>query len=133
MHHEVDPARFFEPPGRVEEGYARWLSRELGRDSALIWVADRAGEIEGYVYATIEERDWSMLLDDHARMHDVFVAEHARGRGLASQLVAAVIAALRDRGVTRIVLDTMTGNHAAQRLFAKLGFRPTMLEMTLTS
>jgi RimJ/RimL family protein N-acetyltransferase len=30
----------------------------------------------------------------------------------------------------RIVLSTMVANHAAQRLFARYGFRPTMLEMT---
>ena len=35
------------------------------------------------------------------------------------------------QGRTQVVLLTKTRNEEAQRLFASLGFRPTMVEMTL--
>jgi ribosomal protein S18 acetylase RimI-like enzyme len=129
MHHEVDPDRFFLPE-RVEEGYAWWLGRELERSGAVVLVADRGGEVVGYTYGTREERNWNALLDEHGAIHDVYVAPHARRRGISRRLVEDMIAELRRRGAPRIVLSTMVANDAAQKLFASCGFRPTMLEMT---
>jgi ribosomal protein S18 acetylase RimI-like enzyme len=37
---------------------------------------------------------------------------------------------LTERGTPRLVLHTATQNQTAQRLFARFGFRTTMLEMT---
>jgi ribosomal protein S18 acetylase RimI-like enzyme len=42
----------------------------------------------------------------------------------------AAIEWLRDRGAPRVVLGTAQRNEAAQRLFERLGFRRTMIEMT---
>ena len=41
-----------------------------------------------------------------------------------------MVARLEALGAPRVVLSTMVGNEAAQRLFRQCGFRPTMLEMT---
>jgi ribosomal protein S18 acetylase RimI-like enzyme len=129
MHQAVDPRRFFVEPG-VERGYARWLGGELQRDTAVVLVAEAGGEIVGYAYATLEGRDWNMLLDDHAALRDVFVAEGRRRQGVGGHLLDAMLAELERLGATRIVLSTMTGNEEAKRLFASRCFRPTMLEMT---
>jgi RimJ/RimL family protein N-acetyltransferase len=37
---------------------------------------------------------------------------------------------LASRGMQRVVLSTAEGNVGAQQLFARLGFRRTMVEMT---
>jgi GNAT superfamily N-acetyltransferase len=37
---------------------------------------------------------------------------------------------LREHGAPRVLLWTAERNAAAQRLFLRLGFRPTMIEMT---
>jgi len=129
MHHAVDPARFLLPE-RVEEGYAWWLERELGRAEAAVIVATMADQIIGYAYGTREGRDWNALLDEHGAIHDVFVAEQARRSGTGRKLVEGMIVELQRRGAPRIVLSTMIGNEPAQRLFAACGFRATMLEMT---
>jgi RimJ/RimL family protein N-acetyltransferase len=42
----------------------------------------------------------------------------------------AAMAWLREHGAPRVVLGTAEQNAGAQRLFAKLGFRRTMIEMT---
>jgi len=131
MHHAVDAARFL-LPDRVEEGYAWWLERELGRPEAVVIVATEGEQIVGYAYGTREERDWNALLDEHGAIHDVFVAPKARRGGTGRKLVLAIVAELERRGAPRIVLSTMIGNEPAQRLFAACGFRPTMLEMTRT-
>jgi len=129
MHHAVDPARFLLPE-RVEEGYAWWLERELGRAEAVVIVATMGEQIVGYSYGTREGRDWNALLDEHGAIHDVVVAANARRGGVGQRLVLAMVDELTRRGAPRIVLSTMIGNEPAQRLFAACGFRRTMLEMT---
>ena len=129
LHHATDPARFF-LPDRVEEGYARWLSREIARPEAVVLVAPRGPAVVGYAYGTLEGRDWNMLLDTHGAVHDIFVAEEARRGGVGRMLVTAVAEALESLGAGRIVLSTMVGNEVAQRLFRACGFRSTMVEMT---
>ena len=129
MHHAFDPQRFF-LPDRVEEGYGWWFGRELDNEDVALWVAVRAGAIVGYAYGRLEERDWNQLLDACGALHDIWVEEAERRHGVAAALVEAVIAALVAKGAPRVVLHTAAKNEAAQALFARLGFRPTMVEMT---
>jgi len=130
FHHEVDPRRFMLAKG-VEEGYRRWFRQELDSPEAMVRVAVGGdGRVLGYTYARVEGRDWNMLLDAHVALHDVFVAPSARGARVGEALLSAFAAEVDARGGMRVVLHTMVSNERAQRLFAKHGFRPTMLEMT---
>jgi ribosomal protein S18 acetylase RimI-like enzyme len=129
LHHAFDPQRFFlqEP---VEEGYRWWLGRELSNKSAIVLVATLDERVAGYLYATIEARDWNLLLDKHAGLHDIYVDDALRAKGVGEALMRAAIERFEERGVPRVVLMSATKNEAAQRLFARVGFRPTMVEMT---
>jgi ribosomal protein S18 acetylase RimI-like enzyme len=129
MHHAADPARFFLPE-RVEEGYAWWLGRELQRAEARVLVAEREGTIVGYSYGCLEERDWNSFLDEHGAVHDLFVTEGERRGGVGRRLLQAMLDELEELGAERIVLSTLVDNERAKRLFASVGFRPTLLEMT---
>lgn len=129
FHHALDDRRFFLARG-VEEGYRDWFARELRHREAILLVAERTGSIVGYCYGRIEGRDWNMLLDRHAALHDVFVRADARERGVGAALLEAFAERARAQGAPRIVLSTATQNTAAQKLFARLGFRATMIEMT---
>jgi ribosomal protein S18 acetylase RimI-like enzyme len=129
MHHAVDPLRFMLPDG-VEDGYRWWFGRELPRPEVVMRVAERGGAIIGYTYARLEERDWNALLDRHGALHDIFVDDSARGAGVGLALLQATLDGLRALGAPRVVLSTMSSNAAAQRLFARGGFRATMVEMT---
>lgn len=129
QHHAFDTRRFFlqEP---VERGYEWWLGKELSRDRALVLVATLGDAIAGYTYSTLEERDWNLLIDAHAGLHDIYVDETARCHGVGAALLRATIAELAALGAPRVVLMAAAQNEAAQRLFRKEGFRVTMLEMT---
>ena len=129
LHHSIDPKRFFMLDD-IEQGYAWWLGQEIERPEAVVMVAERDGELVGYGYGAIEDRDWSVLLDRHGALHDVFVAETARRQGVARALVTAIIRRLEEMGAPLIVLRTMVQNESARRLAESLGFRTTMLEMT---
>jgi GNAT superfamily N-acetyltransferase len=52
----------------------------------------------------------------------VLVRGPARGRGIAAQLMEQIEAEARSRGITVLVLDTVTGS-AAYRLYTRLGWQ----------
>jgi ribosomal protein S18 acetylase RimI-like enzyme len=136
QHHAYDPLRFMlmEP---IEQGYERFFRTQVDRDGVVFLVATEArggGEaVVGYLLAGLEDRDWSDLRDACGKIHDVYVDEGARGRGVAARLVEDALARLSAMGAPRVVLMTAWPNDAARRLFERLGFRPTMLEMTRES
>ena len=85
-------------------------------------------------YGPMVLRRCRALLKNEARavdaLHDVFVSSGARRGGVGRALVDAMARALEALGAPRVVLSTMVGNEAAQRVFRSCGFRPTMMEMT---
>lgn len=128
FHHELDAPRFF-LAANIERGYRWWFGQELEKPEAILLVGELDGAILGYAYGRIEERDWNMLLDRHAALHDVFVKEAGRKTGLSEALVRAFLDEARRGGAPRVVLHTASENKRAQALFGRLGFRPTMVEM----
>lgn len=130
LHHRWDPQRFFTTE-RLEEGYRWFLSTQLEREDVIVLMAEVDGEIAGYLYGAIEERDWQALRDECGAIHDILVANTFRKQGVAKALMAAGIAELKKLGAPRVVLMTAEANTEGQKLFASLGFRRTMVEMTL--
>ena len=131
MHERFDPDRFLHIPN-PEAGYERFLAGELADKEACVMVADDGGEIVGYTYSTLEGRDWNALLDACGQLHDIFIREAARGRGIGDALLRGTLAELTSMGAPRVVLSTAVQNEGAQRFFERHGFRRTMIEMTHT-
>lgn len=130
QHHAFDPRRFMAPGEDIEEGYAWFLGTQLRQPDVVIFVADRDGAVVGYVYAALEPRNWKELRDAAGFIHDVVVEARARRLGLATRLVEAAAAWVREQGAPRVLLWSAVPNAEAQALFRKLGFRATMVEMT---
>jgi GNAT superfamily N-acetyltransferase len=130
-HHDFDPHRFMAPGDNPDEGYAWFLGHQLREETSVVFVAERQGEVIGYVYAGLEPLSWRELRDACGFVHDVVVGEHGRHKGVATALMAAAIQWLRERGAPRVILWTADRNEGAQKLFTRLGFRRTMVEMTL--
>jgi ribosomal protein S18 acetylase RimI-like enzyme len=130
QHHASDPRRFI-LTDRPEEGYGRFLVSQLANPDRLVLVAERGKKVVGYVFAGLEPTSWRDLRGPCGFIHDVYVLEEARRQGTGHDLLRAAIAWAHSRGRTQVVLWSKSGNEAAQRLFAKLGFRDTMIEMTL--
>lgn len=128
-HHGYDPQRFLEPVD-PERGYARWFATQLDRDDTILLVAADDDGIAGYVYARMEPRSYNELLDACTKLHDIFVDDRVRRRGVGEALLRETFRRAQEKGAPRVVLLTATQNESAQRLFARVGFRTTMLEMT---
>jgi GNAT superfamily N-acetyltransferase len=80
---------------------------------------DRAGRATGF--ATLY---WSWSTTTASRigvMNDLFVAEDARGHGIAEALIEACRAACASRGADRLTWQTAPDNTRAQAVYARAG------------
>jgi ribosomal protein S18 acetylase RimI-like enzyme len=130
LHHAFDPARFVAAPSRTEHLYAAFLGEQLKQPNIVVLVAESGGAVLGYTYAGVEGNDYMALRGPAGVLYDIVVDPAHRGHGVGRLLLDATLAALAARGAPRVVLSTAERNEAAQRLFARAGFRRTMVEMT---
>jgi ribosomal protein S18 acetylase RimI-like enzyme len=132
-HYDFDPRRFLPATPRTEHSYGSFLETQLDEPSIVLLVAERDGEVVGYTYAGIEGYDYMSLRGPAGVLHDIVVDPAHRGEGVGRLLLDATLAALEAKGAPRVVLSTAERNEPAQRLFARAGFRRTMIEMTRES
>jgi ribosomal protein S18 acetylase RimI-like enzyme len=129
-HYEFDHDRFMAPGDQTEAGYGWFLGTQMRDADAVVMVAERERRVLGYVYAALEPQSWKELREAAGFIHDVAVDEDGRRTGAGTALIEAAVAWLRERGAPRVMLWTAERNGEAQRLFVRLGFRRTMIEMT---
>jgi ribosomal protein S18 acetylase RimI-like enzyme len=130
QHHAADPRRFIQVES-PEDGYGRFLISQLSNPNSLVVVAENSGTVVGYVFADVEPTNWMELRGPCGVVQDIYVDESARRLGAGRELMIAAIAWIRSKGRSQVVLMTKSRNEHAQHLFTRLGFRPTMIEMTL--
>jgi ribosomal protein S18 acetylase RimI-like enzyme len=101
------------------EKYAEWL-----RDpNAFVLVAEDAGGLVGYAFVTIGPGYASWCTGDQmATLQSLAVLPELRGSGIGSELLDAVEAELRRRGVGDLEITTATTNADALRLWERRGY-----------
>ena len=151
-HHDFDPKRFIAATPQTEHGYASFLGGQLDDPDVIVLVVEHdpavipspshvipiaaknlqspIGEVIGYSYAGVEGYDYMSLRGPAGALYDIVVDPIHRGHGVGRMLLDATLATLKARGAPRVVLSTAEQNEAAKRLFARAGFRRTMIEMT---
>ena len=121
--------RISDDPAELDrERILRWITEES------YWATGRATERQdaaiagswnfgAYDETTGEQLGFARLVTDRATfawLCDVYVDEGARGRGVGKQLMAAIVAAVDDLGIPRVLLATAD----AHGLYARHGFAP---------
>jgi ribosomal protein S18 acetylase RimI-like enzyme len=130
VHHDFDPDRFIAATPQTEIGYGSFLGTQRDKPNIVILVAERGGEVVGYTYAGVEGVDYMALRGPAGVLYDIVVEPAHREQGVGRALLDATLEALKAKGAPRVVLSTAERNEPAQRLFARAGFRRTMIEMT---
>ncbi len=101
------------------EALARTLIADPEREGVQLLARAQDGSAAGF--ATLY---WSWSTARAGRlgvMNDLFVAERARGRGTAEQLVLACLAECRRRGALALEWETALDNQRAQAVYDRLG------------
>ena len=130
LHHSFDADRFVAPTAQTPGGYGRFLVGQAAREDAFVLVGEDAGKVVGYIYASVEGADWMALRGPAGVVQDLVVDPDRRREGIGRLLLGEALRKLAASGAPRFVLSTAAKNDTAQRMFAAMGFRPTMVEMT---
>ena len=130
-HYAFDRKRFLAPLEGVETAYAAFLGRALDSADDCVFVAERDGVIVGYIFAALEPLSWMELRGPAGFIHDVAVSDEERRTRIATRLIETAVEWLRNHGAPRVILWTAASNDVAHALFRGMGFRETMIEMTM--
>lgn len=133
IHHDFDQTRFIAPTPQTAKSYGSFVGSQFKEPNVVVLVAEREGRLLGYAWGSVEGYDYMTLRGPAGLINDIVVEPASRGQGVGHLLLDQMLDALKKRGAPRVVLSTAAKNESAQRLFARAGFRQTMIEMTRES
>lgn len=97
-----------------------WTEFDAGKIRGLRLVAVDGDDLLGWVAASrVSAREVYRGVVEHS----VYVADHARGRGVGATLLEAFVAAAREQGVWTVQSSIFPENEASLRLHERHGFR----------
>ena len=105
-----------------DKPYNYWSVREVADhfegSPDLCFVGDSDGAVVGFALAAPSYE----ILENTGHLEWLAVAQEHRRSGLATQLIDAVVARLRAKGLRDIVADVSSANEASRALFSRAGF-----------
>jgi GNAT superfamily N-acetyltransferase len=110
---------FYERAANAESA-RNFLQERIAQQQSVIFIAKVDGQAVGFTqlypaFASLSlKRSWIL--------NDLYVAESARGRGVAMALMNAAKQLALDTGACEIFLQTARTNTTAQALYEKLGY-----------
>jgi GNAT superfamily N-acetyltransferase len=90
------------------------------------FVAERNGKLIGIAHYLLHRSTWAPVC--YCYLEDLFVEPSARGSGAGRALIAAVEAAARDAGASRLYWMTHETNQTAQELYNQVAERPGFVQ-----
>ena len=118
--------RELEPPEWWDVSWEdEWAGlREAIAGKALVLIAELDGDVVGYAVARQPN-------PRRAHLSDIYVRPHARRRGVAKELLAAVTSEMRARGADALTLGVDLGNTVARTVYRRLGFREDSVRLVV--
>ena len=133
----IRPARLDDLPAinriynlEIAEGTATWDTAPWSIEQRQAWfaghddltpilVAEHAGEVIGFAYATMmsSKHGWRFTRED-----TIYVDQRYRGQRVGGRLLPALLERLREIGARLVVASITSSNDASIRLHAKYGF-----------
>lgn len=90
------------------------------------FVAEESGELRGFVHFIYHYSTWTK--GPYVYLQDLFTAEAARGKGVATALVHAVYAEAEKAGASRVYWLTHETNATAIRLYEEIAERSGFIQ-----
>ena len=104
--------------------------RRVG-STGLMLVAEAEGRVIGHLFLALDEAP-PYLAPEYRReawICDAFIEEVWRGQGAFRAMLALAEAHARAAGCRRLHIGVLAGNHDAERIYRKAGFRTYAIEL----
>ena len=105
------------------------LAELLRDDNERVFVAEENGALIGFINGAVRENPLVFAERYIGYIADALVTARSRRRGVGEQLVNAINAWFRERGVRIIHLTAAAGNPISQTFWRKMGFVEYMTRM----
>lgn len=126
-HADLDPA--FTPSPQWPHEYGAYLRTLISRDDALAVIARDGTHLVGYAVGRITSLPPFFEHRHRGYIHDVYVREPYRHRGIGRRLITEILSWFTRRGVTLVELTVAANNVEATSFWRKLGFETYMHQM----
>ena len=130
FHEAANPVKYPFLP-EPEKRYRRWLTERTADPRSVFLVACDGQRVVGFLVAETEPEIPIYRVSEYAFIHDMWVEEPYRRRGLARRMLQDAVARFQMIGVGQIRLDVLQENQPARRLFESCGFAASVVEMIL--
>lgn len=127
FHAALDSAFAVSPEGG--DAYAEYLHALMRNREAFVVVALDRREAVGYAVGRISTLPRTFLVRRRGYIHDVYVREGYRLRGIGRQLIEEILSWFQEQGITLVELTVATSNVGAKAFWEKLGFVAYMVHM----
>lgn len=121
LHEDYDPS-FYAPSAEASAEFSRYLVSKMEDPDFRILVAEEEGVRAGYCMGWLTTRPPIYAKRSVGYISHINVDSQYRGRGIASQLIAAMQSFFAGVGVDFVEIHVDTENPAALRLVESLGF-----------
>ena len=126
-HADLDAA--FTPAPEWPQEYGTYLRSLMSRDDALAVIARDGAHLVGYAVGRITSLPPFFERRQRGYIHDVYVRERYRHRGIGRRLVDEILAWFGRRNVTLVELTVAANNTDAASFWRALGFETYMHQM----
>jgi ribosomal protein S18 acetylase RimI-like enzyme len=97
------------------------FEKQLADPNFAICIAEDGETLLGYVKCGPNELPVDQV-DGRWELHQLYLAEEAKGQGVADALMEWALAEAKRRGFSHLVLSVFIDNHRARRFYEKRGF-----------
>ncbi|MBJ2176448.1 GNAT family N-acetyltransferase [Aureibaculum sp. A20] len=105
----------------------------IENNDAQLLVAIIDNKLVGCGYALIKDSVKYKKPDQYAYLGFMYVSPEYRGKGINGTVTQHLIAWAATRNITEIQLDVYADNASAIKAYKKVGFKPDLLKMRLTT
>jgi GNAT superfamily N-acetyltransferase len=119
----LDPQRY----GLVDDlktNYRRWFGKLAEDPRMTVLVAEENAEVLGFLIASVEKDPPIYKVGEFAVIHDMWVNEAHRKRGVGGGLIKAAQDRFDAIGIKQIRVEALAGDSVVEHLFTSCGFRP---------
>lgn len=119
----LDPQRY----GLVDDlktNYRRWFGKMAEDPRMTVLVAEEDSQVLGFLIASVEKDPPIYKVGEFGVIHDMWVNEAYRNRGVGAGLVKAAQQKFESVGIKQIRVEAIAGDSVVHRLFESCGFRP---------